>query len=110
LLERATPVAHLVLLQHRMSGDWSRALPAMTRKLHDHRRRPQYRPRLRARLPEDGLRRVLNGSSDRGCDKVAKKPSARRQDAGRHGRRRKAEDCKKIADTAIKQFGPSTCW
>ena len=58
-------------------------------------------------LAEDGFDVVLNGSSDRAaCDKVAKeaetlgaKTLVVMGDVG------KPEDCKKIADTAIKQFG-----
>lgn len=58
-------------------------------------------------LAEDGFDVVINGSSDRAaCDKVAKeaeklgaKTLVVMGDVG------KAEDCRKIADTAIKQFG-----
>jgi 3-oxoacyl-[acyl-carrier protein] reductase len=58
-------------------------------------------------LAEDGFDVVLNGSSDRAaCDKVAK-------EAEKFGARTlvvmgdvgKPEDCKKIAEAAIKQFG-----
>jgi 3-oxoacyl-[acyl-carrier protein] reductase len=58
-------------------------------------------------LAEDGFDIVLNGSSDRAaCDKVAK-------EAEKFGARTlvvmgdvgKPEDCKKIAEAAIKQFG-----
>jgi len=53
---------------------------------------------------------VLNGSSDRAaCDKVAKEAETLgAKTLVVMGRRRQAEDCKKIADTAIKQFGAAT--
>ena len=58
-------------------------------------------------LAEDGFDVVLNGSSDRAaCEKVA-------QEAGKLGARTlvvmgdvgQAEDCRRLADAAIEQFG-----